>query len=424
MATSWLKRNRFAMYGVLRSALVVGLFATALMPRVFAQSEVVPTVADLLARAESFFSKWDSVQWTQSQRKLYLDPKTAEWVEHGIATSLEAWDASRWHIYEKSMERSWQYETFFFASGREGIGASDTALMAIWEFRPPTAGEMESLDQSWMDERSAAVVKDSSVSWYDGGAGVAEYSRSHPGRNRLLNGKYTLGNASPELNVLDLFRPVEACTVESVTMLERPCWRVSHARGTSGGTVSITICPSLDSAPVQFTQSLSANDDYGNGVRVRDGLDNSGSRFETAELRFTLESVNDDWTEFSIRDWILNQLENDTRIGFGSVTEFVDVERPATEEALRMQYAIPDGTKVFMQDTPQLKAEWRDGKVVRAYDGQVIKELAKVEMAAPKPSTWRWVLAGGCLCATVVGGWWLWKSRRSQSKVVPTRNRI
>lgn len=42
---------------------------------------------------------------------------------------------------------------------------------------------------------------------------------------------------------------------------------------------------------------------------------------------------------------------------------------------------VPDGTEVFLEDSPQIKAEFRDGSVVNVYRGEVIENLGSVKMA-------------------------------------------
>jgi len=408
---------------VKRTAQIAFLIVTIVANPVSAQTDTAPKVDALLAGTRKFFDQWNSVQWSRSVTQVYMDPTTGEWIEHGVESLQEAWNPERWHARRKTMYSWWRDANERRASGYEQIGVDNTVLSASWEFRDPTAEEIAAMDQSWMETDNAAVLRRTSILWYDGEAGVNAFSRSHPGEHRLLNGKFSLGSSSEEFSILSDFEPSSGCRVEPMTILERPCWRILNPSRPNGGQVTITICPELGFAPVEYTLSLSANDQYAKGLRVGDGKDHDGNDKLTSETRITLESLKDDWTTFTIRELIWGKYNNGKYVGFGKVIEHSDVVRPATDEALRMQYVIPDGTKVTLMNSQQLQAEWRDGKVVRVYEGQAIKELATVQMAAPQPSRWRWYLVAACLSGTAGGCWWLWKKRQSQGTTTGVKNR-
>jgi hypothetical protein len=101
-------------------------------------------------------------------------------------------------------------------------------------------------------------------------------------------------------------------------------------------------------------------------------------------------------------------------MGFGSLEHFSNVVRPAPEEAFRLEIPIENGTPVTLQNSRQLQAEWRDGKVVRVYDGEAVKELATVAMKPPERTLWPEILVMtlGCIVAAIA--WHRFRSQRTQ----------
>ena len=110
-----------------------------------------------------------------------------------------------------------------------------------------------------------------------------------------------------------------------------------------------------------------------------------------------VEAVTPDWSEFTIRtiDWAVHE---------GGFNDGL-VVRPAPENAFQLQAEIPNGTSVALRDSPQLKAEWHDGKIVRVYDGEAVKELATIEMK-PARSGWGKILLLGIVLAGLTGFGW------------------
>ena len=104
-------------------------------------------------------------------------------------------------------------------------------------------------------------------------------------------------------------------------------------------------------------------------------------------------------------------------MGFGKLEHFSNIARPAPADAFKFQIAIDDGTPVILQNNRQLKAEWRDNRVVRVYDGQAVKELATVAMKPPERSLWPMIFVAVLGCGAIVIAW-----RRNKGKRVPKRD--
>lgn len=64
------------------------------------------------------------------------------------------------------------------------------------------------------------------------------------------------------------------------------------------------------------------------------------------------------------------------------VTEISSLNFSVDESAFALPVSIPNGTPIFLEDSPQIKAEFRDGSVVNLYRGEVIENLASVRMAS------------------------------------------
>ncbi len=81
--------------------------------------------------------------------------------------------------------------------------------------------------------------------------------------------------------------------------------------------------------------------------------------------------------------------------------------------AFVLPVSVPDGTEVLLEDTPQIKAEWRDGKVVEVYRGDVVRNIASAEMASKWP-LWIYLLAA--MAVIGVGIFFVWRVYAWSSK--------
>ena len=91
--------------------------------------------------------------------------------------------------------------------------------------------------------------------------------------------------------------------------------------------------------------------------------------------------------------------------------ELTDVDFSPTDSDFVLPVNIPDGTPVQINEARQIKAEWRDGKIVKVYRGDVVETLATSQMRA---SPWKWYLMLGSIGIVLVGGLgWFLHSRRT-----------
>lgn len=82
------------------------------------------------------------------------------------------------------------------------------------------------------------------------------------------------------------------------------------------------------------------------------------------------------------------------------------------EGQFNMQMRIPNNTPVFLAQSPQLKAEWRDGEVVKVYASGDVASLKKLKFAN-KPFNWTFWLS---IAAVAVLGALSWFMLRKSKK--------
>jgi hypothetical protein len=180
----------------------------------------------------------------------------------------------------------------------------------------------------------------------------------------------------------------------------------------------MTVCPELGWAPLEIDEALGPEDRVWSGAIVGELSSDEGKPYQAIRSSHRLETIDPAWKEFSIRSETVSVDSEGAESGFSELQRFHSILRPAPDSAFLMKTQIPNGTPVVLMDSQQIKAEWRDGKVVRVYDGEAVKELATVRMAPAGPNWVRWsVLAA----LTVGGGLFAWKrwGRKAAAKAKP-----
>jgi hypothetical protein len=198
-------------------------------------------------------------------------------------------------------------------------------------------------------------------------------------------------------------------------MLNRECWQVTTQATGGAGISSVTFCPVLGCAPVETRRLLGPDDRHWRGKLIREIVDDDGRHMQSAKAVSRLEAVNDDWSEFVIATDVETEYENGVHGGSGSRTRYRDVIRPAVRK-VQVQARIKDGTRVILMENQQLKAEWRDGKIVRVYDGEAVKELATVKMAPARMGLGRMLGLTALVAVATAGLWWILRNRKKPAQ--------
>ena len=370
-----------------------------------------PTVPELMTGVEKFHEQWQSVQLEIDGTQLQIHPTKGGWAEHGFTKQSRAWDEANWHLIESSAFEFLKDPGDFHAEVTEGLGAQNTVLQVNLNFRPPTEKEMLEGDMTWIDPNNKSTIVNMATSWFDGESGIKRFTDHRANRIELLTGRI-----SKTEQLLELF-DTQQCGKEDIMFLNRPCWKISQQNIDATGSASVTICPELDFAPVEFTWTRGINDRFADGKQISECDDGDGHQMLSSNVHVTLEAVKSDWSEFTIRTLRWSDHADSVRMGFGKLEHFSNIARPAPADAFKFQIAIDDGTPVILQNNRQLKAEWRDNRVVRVYDGQAVKELATVAMKPPERSLWPMIFVAVLGCGAIVIAW-----RRNKGKRVPKRD--
>jgi hypothetical protein len=363
-------------------------------------SSDVPKVKELLAKCKEHFAMWESVQMDCDEDVIRQDEKNASlWTLARVGSDRLAWDQDRWRFFSKFISKSRGSTEDFNVHVSESVFAAKRYIGVRWKQRKSTSLEYEGRDFSWLEFNSSNV----SIETYDETT-LAERPRQYdPSRIEVLTGRRTI--VFDPKTIVDYF-PAEAnCVVSSCVLLGQDCWQVKTTRNLGDGTYTIVICPGLGYAPLEFTSSRTARDLNYDQKKIGDLVDQSGRRAKSYDHVTRIEAVTPDWSEFTIRtiDWAVH--EGGFNDGLGVVRRYYNVVRPAPENAFQLQAEIPNGTSVALRDSPQLKAEWHDGKIVRVYDGEAVKELATIEMK-PARSGWGKVFLLGIVLAGLTGFGW------------------
>ncbi len=398
-----LYRIRAQSVGVMTSLLCLSI-STPIHAQSAGNVEAAPTVQEVVDRCQGFFATWKSARLTSEEELLSLEDGNNEWKMYGRSIGEVAWDDANWRGIKQEVFSPIGLPDTFRADYTEIVTVGDAVLTITGKGHTPTREEVASGDFSPFDE----LGDDFLVLLYEGSSASERRGEFDP-RIPLLTG-YHKEDATPQATLLNEFRGARQCRIAAVTMLDRQCWQVTTVGASETGTFAMTICPDLGYAPIEIRAVRGSNDRHWNGKRVGD-IELDGKRLQSTERVTTLEAVNPDWTEFTIRSVARSTYRGEGQIGRGVVTRYGNIQRPATKTALQVESAIKNGSPVVLMDNQQIKAEWHDGKVVRMYDGEAVKELASVEMKPARFGTGRILAVAGLLAGAVVG-LWRWKLRK------------
>ena len=407
-------RKQVAFAGALSLVLTIAL--SQCFGQASEQGQLVPTVPQLVDRVDEFFATWRSAEMSVQSDRMFVVSDTAEWKPNGYAIETLMWTESQSRNWTQEIFRPVSNPDALLATYSEVLVSGDNVFVVNGSCRDPTMAEFEGRDLELFNEGVGTIE----LLFYSGEEGVKERHTVDP-RLPLLTG-HIYSDADDEATILEPFRLGGSGKVMSSRMLDRPCWTISTVGSTGNGTLSITVCPELGYAPLEMRRTLNRRDRHWNGTLLSEIVDKAGRAMISIEQLVVFESIDPDWKEFVIRSLTHSQYEGGGHDGRGSVSRYANVVRPASSKSVNLQSVIADGAPVIMMYQEQLKAEWRDGKVVRVYDGEVIKELATVHMVPAGPNWVRWSILA---LLTIAGGVWLWKwrSRNALLKMKPNIRR-
>ena len=360
-----------------------------------------PSVQQALAACRDFWKSWDSVQFTFRKDSLSYDPAAGAWQVYGHAQGQTAWNPTAWRTLTKDLYRTSGAKVAFAADYVEVAPLENGVLTVRGKGRTPTEEEVNRADFSAFE----SVGSQFRVTMREQSGSSTAAAMPSP-QVALLTGSNWTGDGS---NVLDIWSAAQAKNVDPIERLGRKCWQITFRPSGQSGDLSMIVCPELQWAPVELRTVLGVNDLHWSGKRVGD-IEVDGGRMQRWESVMSLESVTADWSEFSIRTESTSTSAGGTRGGFGNLTHYQAVQRPADPDSFRVTSPIENGTPVLLMDSQQLKAEWQDGKIVRVYDGAVVEELAEVQMAPPQSSVPRIVAGIVAALGVIAAGWFLRKA--------------
>ncbi len=185
------------------------------------------------------------------------------------------------------------------------------------------------------------------------------------------------------------------------------------------GRYSVWLDPAAGDAPRRIELRKGA-DDLFNGVplssyRLNDPQDRHPNaamreyRFDVDKVLLTSVSGSDRFamSNFEVR---ITQLYNDGE----SFVQRHDVSLATfryecTDADLRPTMAIPDKTRVHIQDAPMLQAEWVNDEVVKVVNQDVLRQFEGSANSGVAPR--HWLLALNVAAAVVLGLYFLWRRR-------------
>jgi hypothetical protein len=80
----------------------------------------------------------------------------------------------------------------------------------------------------------------------------------------------------------------------------------------------------------------------------------------------------------------------------------IDFDPKFTEDEFKVSQPIPNGTKVTMQDAPQLKFVWEDGKIVPALDAKAVAAAREAKFRGGRGSGRLWMFGLGLVLVLIV----------------------
>jgi len=379
-----------------------------------------PPLNDLLENTERFFAGWTSVSLSFDSERFFMPrgKPDSKWLPLAVGAHQHAWDDTLWRSESRTIATAYKrLGRNYHAQFRESVSVPEGVMNASYEVRNIpvdhfNAAGLEIFDTNLIDIEAYA---------HTGEEGL-EARQSHKPSEYFLTGANAV-TENGRVGILERFRNSRSVSVSRTRELNRDCWRISKPSDDGLGSLSMTVCPELDWGPVIIEEQLGPSDLMWRGTtRVGEETTDEGRPMRTLRQTQRLESIAGAWEEFTIRTETVDDDVDGAKSGFASVRKFHSIQRPAPESAFLMKTRIPEGTPVGLVGSSQLKAELRDGKVVRVYDGEAIKELATVHMVPAGPNWVRWSILA---LLTIAGGVWLWKwrSRNALLKMKPNIRR-
>jgi hypothetical protein len=346
------------------------------------QSKPIPTVRTLLDQTGQFLRLWDSASVSWEGEGEVFDAVTEEWKIYRQARGSLAWDETRWHTAEQSISY------FLLGSKLDSLQANAFEQHAAKDASVLHVGvKAKSPNEEHFQKRDFSAAFDDggrkTVTFFDAESGITQFRQRNP-RIPLLT-----GYDAESVSILDRYKGSPGTIVTKTRLLNRDCWRVSITK--NEGTYSLSICPELSFAILEIKTEL---------------------KLENVARLVKIDEVKPNWSEFVIVTQNTATREG-VKSGRRSRILYKQIARPARNEAFQMVTTIPNGQPVILMDSQQIKAEWRQGKIVRIYDGHVVKELASVQMKpGPRIGIYGWLAVVVLVLICVFSGLH-WRAQRN-----------
>lgn len=99
-----------------------------------------------------------------------------------------------------------------------------------------------------------------------------------------------------------------------------------------------------------------------------------------------LVDPNENWSQFDVLADVAINFQNGTSHIENSRSKYREIRFAVTSNDLQLSKALENGAAVDLVGSPQIKAEWQDGKVVRVYNREAVETLADLRFI-PQPTS-------------------------------------
>lgn len=345
---------------------------------------------------QEYLRSWDTFELEFRQREVTPDYqagslKGTETVEEGeIERSSDAWRTIRRTRFTNNPRETVFFDETELVETSAGILVISHSLPVR---KPADAGEFDLNLVREKGEWKLSVMASSTWQNPDHIPGI--FCKSFPDDSKR--------------NTLDVLLSGGADRQSNVRFLDRSCTQLDAMD--SQGSYS-AIVDSSTGEIYSLSWIKSSNQIY-RGKRVNEIINGELGAATKLAYRCDIESKNSKGDEYVLKKIFTTSYQKGDIVKLTTINLKVRA-RPKTSP-VAITSAVPNGTPVRLMDRQQIRAEFRDGKIVRTYDGQAVENLAETKFQ-PSRSLWRSSLLWATLAIFVVSlfGYWTWRKSKSQ----------
>lgn len=269
--------------------------------------------------------------------------------------------------------------------------------------RKPTQPEIAERDFEWITESNEDDVVLNQMLYFDG-ENARKFAKQLGGSQfEIIDGEWQRATGFSG-KLLDYIVGSKALSINRVAFLAKPCLELQSG-DTDRGRIKLIVCPELNYSPVYFSRTCDKADFLSEGVRVGQAHDGAGHAANHYERVVQMADISHDQSMLTIEETAITKYAGGGQIGQRNVSHATWISRNITSDELELSKSLPNGTPVEIYGKSQLKAEFRDGQVVRVYDGEIVKVMADVQMREPPK---RWALFAISLPAALSALFYYW----------------